>query len=100
MLPVAPGGTGQPPSSPNEDSKLIDPALERGEHVGQPLTPRVVEVRRELDAGQLLAGRGEELADLKRVGHPGRVAEPDLGRPGVDQTAGDREHALSGTWPS
>ena len=50
MLPVAPGGTGQPPSSPNEDSKLSTPGLQRGEHVREPLAARVVEMRGQLDA--------------------------------------------------
>ena len=48
MLPVAPGGTGQPPSSPKLDSKLSHPGLERREHVREPLPARVVEVRGQL----------------------------------------------------
>ena len=52
MLPVAPAGTGQPPSSPKLDSKLSTPGLERRQHVREPLTARVVEVRGQLDARQ------------------------------------------------
>ena len=95
MLPVAPAGTGQPPSSPNEDSKLSQPGLERGEHVRQALPARVVEVRRQLDAvAEPLARRREERAHLPRVGHPGGVAEADLLRARGDQPLGDLEHAL------
>ena len=49
MLPVAPAGTGQPPSSPKERLEGVDAHLERREHVGQALPAGVVEVRGELD---------------------------------------------------
>ena len=42
------------------------------------------------------AGGREVGRDLRGVGHPGRVAEPDLLRPGLDQPPRDREHALLG----
>ena len=95
MLPVAPAGTGQPPSSPKVDSKESMPDLERGEHVGQALAAGVVEVRGELDVvvedgARLL----EEGAHLQRVGHAGGVAEADLLRAGAHEPAGDLEHAL------
>ena len=55
MLPVEPGGTGQPPSSPKLDSKLVDALVERGERVGEALAAGVVEVGGQLDAGQPFA---------------------------------------------
>ena len=95
MLPVAPFGTGQPPSSPNEDSNDRTPALERGDHVREPLPARVVEVGGQLDVvAQALARGGEELADLARVGHAGGVAERDLRAARRDQPLGDVEDAL------
>ena len=54
MLPVEPGGTGQPPSSPKLDSKLVDALVQRGERVGQALAARVVEVGGQLDAAEAL----------------------------------------------
>ena len=52
MLPVEPGGTGQPPSSPKELSKESIPCPERGEHVGEPLAAGVVEVGGQLHAAE------------------------------------------------
>ena len=96
MLPVAPAGTGQPPSSPKLDSKLSTPASQRGEHVGQALPARVVEVRGQLHARRRARSRAaaKNSRDLARVGHAGRVAEADLLRAGVAQARGDVEHAL------
>ena len=93
MLPVAPGGTGQPPSSPKLDSNELQPASQRGEHVREPLAAGVVEVRGQLDPGELAAAL-EEVADLDGVGHAGRVSERDLRGAGVDEAPGDRQHAL------
>ena len=96
MLPVAPGGTGQPPSSPMLDSNESQPACSAGQHVGQALAARVVEVRGQLDVvAERRARRSEVLADLQRVGHPGRVAEGDLLRARVGQPRRDLEHALA-----
>ena len=81
-LPVAPAGTGQPPSSPKLDSKESTPASQRRQHVGQRLAAGVVEVGGAFDLRQLLGGAAEELADLERVRHPGGVAEADLDRAG------------------
>ena len=69
--------------------EALDPDLQCGEHVGQALAAGVVEVSGQLDVGQAGAGRREEVADLERVGHPGRVAEADLHRAGVRQALGD-----------
>ena len=75
--------------------EALDAGLQRGEHVGEALPARVVEVRGQLDLlAQRDRARREELADLARVGHPGGVAEADLLRAGVAQARGDLEHAL------
>ena len=101
MLPVAPAGTGQPPSSPKLDSKLVHAGLQRGEHVREPLPARVVEVRGQLDASPSRSrAQREELAHLARVGHPGRVAEADLLRARVAQRAAISSTRSGGTWPS
>ena len=73
----------------------VDADLEGGEHVGQALPARVVEMRGELDpvaehAARLL----EERAHLHRVGHPRGVAEADLLGAGAASCRGDGEHAL------
>ncbi len=93
--PVAPGGTGQPPSSPNADSKESIAVLHRGEHVRQALATGVVEVRGELGVAELRPSGVEEVADLSRVRHPGGVAEGDLGTSGRLQPPGDLEHPLN-----
>ena len=93
-LPVAPAGTGQPPSSPNEDSNERTPASSADERVGQSLAAGVVEVGGQLHARQALEGQAEELAHLGRVGHAGGVAEADLGHAGGGQPVGDGEHGL------
>ena len=95
MLPVAPAGTGQPPSSPKLDSKLAHAGVERGEHVRQTLPARVVEVRGQLHllAQRVTRGR-EELPHLPGVGHAGGVAEADLLGASVAQARGDLEHTL------
>ncbi len=78
MLPVEPSmGTGQPPSSPKLDSKLVTPASSAASTVASPGS-RVVEVGGQLGARQRLGPAREDGADLRRVGHPGRVAEGDL----------------------
>src|SRR4029077_2134397 len=72
-------------------------AFERRKDVRQPLPAGVVEVRGQLDAGAEGVARVlEEAADLARVGHSGRVAEPDLLRARVDQSPRDGEHARLG----
>ena len=102
MLPVAPAGTGQPPSSPKLDSNDSHAGLERGQHVREALPARVVEVRGQLDAAaSALARAREELAHLARVGHAGRVAERDLLAAGGDQPlARSRTRARAATSPS
>src|SRR4051794_5123598 len=70
--------------------------LQRGEHVGQALAARVVEVGGQLDVvAERLARGGEELAHLARVGHAGGVAEADLLRAGGDEPLRDGEDALA-----
>ena len=54
MLPVAPAGTGQPAELAEARLEALDARLERRQHVRQPLTAGVVEVRGQLDAGQPL----------------------------------------------
>ena len=103
MLPVAPGG--HRAAAELAEARLErrrQPGLERGEHVGQALAARVVEVGGELDVvAERLAARGEELAHLARVGHAGRVAEADLLRAGVAQPPRrSRRRARAGTSPS
>ena len=97
---MEPAGTGQPPSSPKLDSKLVQPARERGVCVGQSLPAGVVEVRGDLDPGQPLDGGGEELLDIGGVGHTGGVAETDLGGAGGSELLGEVEHPFIGTLPS
>ena len=89
-------------------AELAEARLERaharlvgGEHVRQALAARVVEVRRELDVvAERRAGGREEAAHLRRVGHPGRVAEADLLRAGRDQPlARSRTRARAGRGP-
>ncbi len=95
ILPVAPAGTGQPPSSPKLDSKLCTPASSAASTLARPC-PRVLwkcAVRLDL-AAQALPGQLEELAHLQRVGHAGRIAEADLLRAGVAQQPRDLQHAL------
>ena len=71
--------------------------FERRQDVREALAARVVEVGGQLDLGpELGACVLEEPAHLARVGHPGRVAEPDLLGPGVAQSARDPEHARLG----
>ena len=94
MLPVAPAGTGQPPSSPKLDSNELHARLERRVDVGQPLAARVVEVGGQLDVGQPVERALEERADLRRVRHPGGVAEADLLGAGGGEPPADREHRL------
>ena len=73
----------------------LDARLQRREHVGEALAAGVVEVGGELDVvAERVAGGGEEVADLRRVGHPGGVAEADLLGAGGLQPAGDLEHPL------
>src|SRR3712207_8241463 len=55
------------------------------------LAPGVVEVRGQLDLGQRLAGRRDEVPHLAGVGHPRRVAEGGLLGAGVHQAPGDRK---------
>ena len=82
--------------------EALDPALERGEHVRQPLAAGVVEVRGQLDPGAEPLGRLlEEPPDRDRVRHPGGVAEADLLGTGPDRaTAAISRTRATGTWPS
>ena len=95
MLPVAPAGTGQPPSSPKLDSNDSTPASSAASTLARPW-PRVLWkwAVSSTSLAQRVAGRGEELAHLRRVGHAGGVAEADLLGPGGAQAAGDLEHPL------
>ncbi len=79
--------------------EAVDSGLQRGEHVREALSARVVEVRGQLELlAQLDARSGEELAHLARVGHPGRVAEADLLGARVAQACRDlRAPAAGGT---
>ena len=94
MLPVEPGGTGQPPSSPNGGLERRDALLQGGEHVGEALAAGVVEVGGELDLAEPVPRGGEELLHLPRVRHPRGVAERDLRAAGAGEALGDPEHAL------
>src|SRR3954454_10313816 len=71
----------------------VDALLERGQHVRQALAAGVVEVRRQLDVAQTLSRRWEELADLPRVRHSGRVAKGDLLAAEPLELLGDLEDA-------
>ena len=94
MLPVEPGGTGQPPSSPNADSNDSTPCSSAASTLARPW-PRVLwKWAVSSTAAEALARGGEELADLARVRHPGRVAEGDLLAAGGGEPLGDLEHAL------
>ena len=96
MLPVAPGGTGQPPSSPKLDSNELDAGLERGEHVGQALAAGVVEVRGELDlvAERVARRPGRSRAPARGLAMPVVSPKPISCGAGAAQPAGDLEHAL------
>ena len=94
MLPVAPAGTGQPPSSPKLDSKLLTPASSAASTLASPW-PRVLwKWAVSSTPGSASNACGEELAHLQRVGHAGGVAEADLLAAGGGQGAGDLKHAL------
>ena len=94
MLPVEPGGTGQPPSSPNADSNESTPCSSAASTFASPW-PRVLwKWAVSSTAAEALARGGEELADLARVRHPGGVAEGDLLAAGGGEPLGDLEHAL------
>ena len=99
MLPVAPGRHRAAAELAERRLEALDPGLERRQHVREPLPAGVVEVGGQLDAGSASTRGREELADLDRVGHPGRVAEADLRRPGLDEPRGDHEHPLGGHVP-
>jgi hypothetical protein len=75
--------------------EALHPSLQRGEHVRQALSARVVEVSGELHlASEPLLGEAEELPHLHRVRHPRRVSEADLLRASVAQAQRDLDHAL------
>ena len=93
-LPVAPAGTGQPPSSPKEDSNERTPASRAASALARPW-PRVLwKWAVSSTPGRRSKARREELAHLGRVGHAGGVAEADLGHAGGRQAVGDGEHRL------
>ena len=96
MLPVAPGGTGQPPSSPKLDSSDVQPACSAARTFARPW-PRVLwkcAVSSHAVA-ERRARRGEVLGDLDGVGHAGRVAEGDLLRAGVREVVSERQHPIA-----
>ena len=97
MLPVAPAGTGQPPSSPKDDSNERTPASRAASTFARPW-PRVL-WKWAVSCAQL-EPRVEEALHLGRVGHAGGVAEGDLLAAGGDQPLRDGEHPLRGTSPS
>ena len=93
-LPVAPAGTGQPPSSPNEDSNERTPASSAASALARPW-PRVLwKWAVSSTSGRRSKARPKKLAHLGRVGHAGGVAEADLGHAGGHQAVGDGEHGL------
>ena len=93
-LPVAPAGTGQPPSSPKEDSNERTPASRAASALASPW-PRVLwKWAVSSTPGRRSKARREELAHLGRVGHAGGVAEADLGHARGGQPVGDGEHGL------
>ena len=98
MLPVEPGGTGQPPSSPKLDSNESIPCPSAASTLARPW-PRVlwkcaVSSGPPPPAPSCDAHPGEEPVDLERVGHAGRVAEADLGAARCEQALGDAEDPL------
>ena len=89
MLPVAPAGTGQPPSSPKLDSKLSTPASSAASTLASPW-PRVLwKCAVSSTPGSALERSREELPHLDRIGHARRVAEPDLRAAGIGERARD-----------
>ena len=94
MLPVEPGGTGQPPSSPKADSNESTPCSSAASTFARPW-PRVL-WKWAVSSTPASRSRacGEELADLARVRHPGRVAEGDLLAARGGEPLGDLEDAL------
>ena len=95
MLPVAPGGHRAAAELAEARLERAHARVERRQHVREPLPARVVEVGGQLDVvAERVARRREERAHLRRVGHPGGVAEADLLRARRDQPPGDLEHAL------
>ena len=96
MLPVAPAGTGQPPSSPKLDSKLVHAGLQRREHVGEALPARVVEVRGQLDASPSALARAARRTRAPAAGWPCRWCRRSRSpaAPASRSARGDLEHAL------
>ena len=93
-LPVAPGGTGQPPSSPKLDSKESTPCSSAASTLARPW-PRVLwkcAVSSTPPSRSRAAAKNSPT--WTRVGHPGRVAEADLRTAGGGEPLGDREYPL------
>ena len=96
MLPVAPAGTGQPPSSPKLDSKLSIPASSAASTLASPW-PRVLwKWAVSSTPGNRERAAAKNVPHLYRVGHPGGVAKPDLDRTGLGQSASNVQHAIHG----
>ncbi len=93
MFPVAPGVSGLPPSSPKADSNESTPCSSAASTLASPC-PRVLwKWAVSSTPSSRSTADGEELADLARVRHPGRVAERDLLAAGLRKLLGDLEHA-------
>ena len=97
MLPVAPGGTGQPPSSPTLDSNDAQPACSAASTFARPCAARVVEVRGELDVVAERRARGLEVGARPGAGWPCRSCRRTRSpaRRRATSVARDLEHALA-----
>ena len=101
MLPVAPAGTGQPPSSPKLDSKLSDAGLERREHVREALPARVVEVRGQLHpCSSDSRARAKNSRTWRGLAMPVVSPKPTSWAPASRRRAAISSTRSGGTWPS
>src|SRR6185437_14330572 len=93
---VAGGAGGHGTAAELAEARLetVDACSERGEHVGKPLTTRVVEVSGELHVAERGGPSPEQLFHLNRIGHTGSVAKADLLGAGVTQARSDLEDTL------
>ena len=101
MLPVAPAGTGQPPSSPKLDSKDSTPDSSAASTFASPWPAGVVEVRCQLDTGELRAGRARRTR-APAAGWPSRSCRRSRSpaRPRRAAQRRSRAPARAGTSPS
>ena len=99
-LPVEPGGTGQPPSSPKLDSKLVMPTSCAASAFARPW-PRVLwKCAVSSTPGSASRAAAKNGAHLTRVGHAGGVAEADLLRAGSASRLASPSTRSTATGPS